>query len=149
MILKMYKLKWGISSAPFSYDSKSPMYLLDSLVFGHHILGIFQSTNVGFHEGEVQTVIGSLGLGCLVLLLLDDQREVGVGGHLSGQFFILSTEALTSLVKAGLGAGDGLFEEVDGKADSGLGGSSGGIHSSFLSGSLGLGGRSQPLFLFF
>ena len=72
-----------------------------------------------------------------------------MSSHLSGQFFILSTEALTSLVKAGLGASNGLLEEVDGEADSGLGRSSGGIHSSFLSGSLGLGGRSQPLFLFF
>lgn len=71
------------------------------------------------------------GLGCFLGLCVCGFRShnrQALGTHLSGQFFILSTEALTRLVKAGLGASDGLFEEVDGEADSGLGRSSGGKH---------------------
>lgn len=102
-------------------------HLLDSFVFLQQSGGILEGGNVVFHELVVHSLIASLGSGDFGLLLLDDQREVRVGGHLSGQFLILSTEALTSLVKAGLGASDGLVEEVDGEADSGLGRSSGGI----------------------
>lgn len=102
-----------------------------------------------FHELVVHAFVGSLGLGGLGLLFLDNQSEVGVGSHLGGQFFILRTETLVGLVEACLGASDGLVEEVQGEADSGLGRSNDSIHNNFLSWLFGLCGRSQPLFSFF
>ena len=96
---------------------------------------------VGFHEVEVQTVIGSLGLGGLVLLLFYNQREVGVCCDLDRQLLVLSTEALASFGEAGLGAGDGLVDEVDGEADGGGGDDR---HGDFLSGSYGLAVGRNP-----
>lgn len=77
-------------------------------------------------------LVGFLGAGRLVLLLLDRQRKGGMRRHFGSQFLVLRTKALSGLGKAGLGAGDGLLEEVDGEANGGIGGSSG-VHGDFLS----------------
>ena len=114
-----------------------------------HQGSILEGSDVVFHELVVHAFVGSLGLGGLGLLFLDNQSEVGVGSHLGGQFFILRTETLVGLVEACLGASDGLVEEVQGEADSGLGRSNDSIHNNFLSWLFGLCGRSQPLFSFF
>ena len=106
-------------------------------------------SDVVFHELVVHAFVGSLALGGLGLLFLDPQFKVRVGSHLSGQFLIFGAETLVSLVEACLGASDGLVEEVQGEADSGLGRSNDSIHNNFLSWLFGLCGRSQPLFSFF
>ena len=82
-----------------------------------------------------------IGLGGLVLLLLLNQLEVGMSCYLCCQLLVLRTEALASLGEAGLGAGDGLVDEVDGEADGGGGDDR---HGDFLSGSYGLAVGRNP-----
>lgn len=56
-----------------------------------------------------------------MLLLLNFELKVRVSFHLSCEFFVDGAFALACLVEAGLGADDGLIEEINGEA-SGSGG---------------------------
>ena len=65
--------------------------------------------------------------------------------HLGSQFLVLRTKALSGLGKAGLGAGDGLLEEVDCETDGGIGRSSG-VHGDVLSWLLAVAVGRNPYF---
>ena len=86
------------------------------------LLGVLPGGDVSLHKVEIHTVVGLLGLGGVLLLLLNDQLKVGMLGNLLGQFLIDGAKTLACLVKTGLGADDLLVDEVDGETD-GAGGS--------------------------
>ena len=81
------------------------------------MLGVLSGGDVSLHKVEVHTVVGLLGLGGVLLLLLNDQGEVGMLGNLLGQFLVDGAEALACLVKTGFGADDLILDEVDGETD--------------------------------
>lgn len=83
----------------------------------HQLLGVLSGGDVSLHKVEVHTVVGLLGLGGVLLLLLNDQGEVGMLGNLLGQFLIDGAKTLACLVKTGLGADDLLVDEIDGETD--------------------------------
>lgn len=127
----------GLGSALFRH-------FLDGFIFMRQS-SVLEGRNVILHELEVHALIGFLGACRLVLLLFDRQRKGGMRRHFGSQFLVLRAEALSGLGKAGLGAGDGLLEEVDGETDGGIGRSSG-VHGNVLSWLLAVAVGRNPYF---
>ena len=131
----------------------------DFLIFNHVIelsldLLVAENADVVSHQTHVQTLVG--------LLLLDllggsdgSELEGGLNCLELHQFSILCGGGVASLLEVELGTFDGVIEQVeaeelgggDGVVGSGLDRSIRSKHSDFPFWLIGLGGRSQPLFL--
>ena len=98
-----------------------------------------------FHQGHGQALIGTLLLN-LLFRSNGGQGVAGLHGHCVHQCVILGLGGIAGHLEVELGTDDGLVDVIEGEVSSGNGSdsNSGVRHDDFLSGSLGLGGRSQP-----
>ena len=113
-------------------------YIVTCLGYLGALLGDMES-----HQFHVQALVCLL-LGSLLLGSDGSQGVIGVHSHCVHQGFILGLGGVARHLEVEFGANNGLVEVVEGEVGSSHSEILLSVHSSFLSGTFGLGGRSQP-----